>query len=129
GNSSRGSPLGRGARALRPFLHRRAMNAGRLAIALVVLSALSWLTHRYVWARLVRDAGWAEPWPRALTVAVFTLGALVPLAFVAVQALPRAVNAPLAWVVYTWLGFALYLFLLTAMADGARVVAAVAGTW
>jgi predicted MPP superfamily phosphohydrolase len=105
------------------------MNAGRLAIALVVLSALSWLTHRYVWARLVRDAGWPEPWPRALTVAVFTLGALVPLAFVAVQALPRAVNAPLAWVVYTWLGFALYLFLLTAMADGARVVAAVAGTW
>ena len=105
------------------------MNAGRLAMALGVLSVLSWLTHRYVWARLVRDAGWPEPWPRVLTVAVFTLAALVPLAFVAVQALPRAFNAPLAWVVYTWLGFALYLFLLTVMADGARVAAVVVGTW
>src|ERR1019366_10292218 len=94
GNSSRGSPLGRGARALRPFLHRRARNAGRLAIGLVVLSALSWLTHRYVWARLVRDAGWPEPWPRGLTVAGFTLGALGPLAFVGVRALPPARKPP-----------------------------------
>jgi len=104
------------------------MSAGRLAIALGVLSALSWLTHRYVWARLVRDAGWPAPWGRVLTVAVFTLAALVPLAFIAVQALPRAANAPLAWIVYTWLGFALYLFLLTVLADGARLVAGLTGS-
>jgi predicted MPP superfamily phosphohydrolase len=88
---------------------------------------LSWLTHRYVWARLVRDAGWPAPWPRVLTGVVFVLAALVPLVFVAVQVLPRAVNGPLAWLVYTWLGFALYLFLLTALSDGGRVAAAVVG--
>jgi len=103
------------------------MSAGRVAVALGVLSALSWLTHRYVWARLVRDAEWPAPWGRALTVGVVVLAALVPLAFVAMQALPRAASGPLAWVVFTWLGFALYLFLLTALADGGRLIAAVAG--
>jgi hypothetical protein len=103
------------------------MTTARVAIAIAVLSALSFLTHRYVWARLVRDAAWPAPWGRILTVVVFALAALVPVAFIAVQRLPRAANAPLAWVVYTWLGFALYLFLATALADAGRLVAAVAG--
>jgi predicted MPP superfamily phosphohydrolase len=103
------------------------MNAGRTAIALMVLSTVSWLTHRYVWARLVRDARWPAPWSTVLTFAVFALAALVPLVFVAVQWLPRRANAPLAWTVYTWLGFALYLFLLTAVADAGRGVAAIVG--
>ena len=103
------------------------MNASRMATVLGVLSVLSWLTHHYVWARLVRDAGWPAPWSRGLTVAVFALAALVPLVFVAMQWLPRAANAPLAWLVYTWLGVALYLLLLTALADAGRLIAAVAG--
>jgi uncharacterized protein len=103
------------------------MSAGRTAIALLVLSGLSWLSHRYVWARLVRDAAWPEPWGKALTFAVFGLAALVPVVFLAVQWLPRAANAPLAWTVYTWLGFALYLFLLTVAADVALTVASMAG--
>ena len=102
------------------------MSASRLAFATVVLAALSWLTHRYVWARLVRDPAWADPWGRALTVALVALAALVPLALLGVRALPRSLNGPLAWVVYTWLGFALYLFLLSAAADLVRVVAGLA---
>jgi predicted MPP superfamily phosphohydrolase len=103
------------------------MSASRILIATAVLSALSWLMHRYVWARLVRDAAWGEPWGRLLTVAVFTLAALVPVVFLGMRWLPRAANAPMAWVVYTWLGFALYLFLLTALSDAGRGVAAVVG--
>ncbi|HLK35553.1 MAG TPA: metallophosphoesterase [Polyangiaceae bacterium] len=103
------------------------MSASRLAFATVVLAALSWLTHRFVWARLVRDPGWADPWGRALTVALFALAALVPLALIGVRALPRSLNGPLAWVVYTWLGFALYLFLLSVVADLVRVVAGLTG--
>lgn len=98
-----------------------------MLIAAAVVSGLSWLMHRYVWARLVRDAAWAAPWGRVLTIAVFALGALVPLVFLAIRWLPRAANAPLAWVVYTWLGFALYLFLLTVLSDAARGLAALAG--
>jgi predicted MPP superfamily phosphohydrolase len=103
------------------------MSGGRVASALTILSALTWLTHRYVWARLVRDADWPLPWPRVLTAVVFGLAFLVPVVFLAMQLLPRSANAPLAWVVYTWLGFALYLFLLTAVADTARGLVALAG--
>src|ERR1700690_4275977 len=103
------------------------MNASRMLIAAAVLSGLSWLMHRYVWARLVRDAAWAAPWGKGLTLAVFTLAALVPIVFLAMRWLPRFVNAPMAWVVYTWLGFALYLFLLTALSDVGRAVGAMFG--
>ncbi len=103
------------------------MSSGRIAFALVFLSAISWLTHRYVWARLVRDAGWPVPWARGMSLAVFVLAALVPVAFLSVQWLPRGLNGPLAWVVYTWLGFALYLFLLSALSDAGRGVASLVG--
>ncbi len=98
-----------------------------MAVALLVLSSLSWATHRYVWARLIRDASWPAPWGFVLTVAVCLLGVLVPLVFVAVRWLPRSANVPLAWAVYTWLGVVLYLLLLTALADAALGVAALVG--
>jgi predicted MPP superfamily phosphohydrolase len=103
------------------------MSASRMLFAAVFLSGLSWAMHRYIWARLVRDAAWPEPWGRLLTVAVFAIAALVPVAFLAMRWLPRPVNGPLAWVVYTWLGFALYLFLLTALFDAGRAIALLFG--
>ncbi len=103
------------------------MTTSRILVAVGILSAISWLVHRYVWARLIRDAGWPGGWSGALSVTLFVLAALIPLVFVATRTLPRAMNAPLAWVVYTWMGFALYLFLLTALADAVRGLAAVAG--
>jgi predicted MPP superfamily phosphohydrolase len=105
------------------------MTATRIATALGILSVISFLTHRYVWARLVRDASWPAPWGTVLTVAIFALAALVPLSFVAMRVLPRAASAPLAWLVYPWLGFALYLFLFAAIGDAARGFAYVFGAW
>jgi predicted MPP superfamily phosphohydrolase len=98
-----------------------------MIIAATVLAALSWLMHRYVWARLVRDAQWPPPWSSALTLAVFALAALVPLTFFAMRWLPRSANAPVAWVAYTWLGFALYLFLLSVAWDVVRGLGTLAG--
>jgi predicted MPP superfamily phosphohydrolase len=92
-----------------------------------VLSALSGLMHAYVWGRLVRDPMWLAPWGRVLTAGIFALAALVPLTFLAMRFLPRPINAPLAWIVYTWLGFALYLFLLAVVTDLGRVFAALVG--
>lgn len=103
------------------------MNAGRMALAAAVVTTLTWMLHRYVWARLVRDPAWPDPWAGALTVAFVVLAVSVPLSFLAMRWLPRALNAPLAWVAYVWLGFALYLFLLTAVTDLGRLVAAVGG--
>jgi predicted MPP superfamily phosphohydrolase len=94
-----------------------------MIVAGLVLAGLSGLLHRYLWARLVRDAAWPAPWGRALTIAVVALAALVPLALVAMRWLPRAAHAPFAWVAYVWMGFALYLFLLAVMGDAVRGVA------
>lgn len=98
-----------------------------MLMALGIVTALSVFLHRYLWARLVRDGAWAAPWGSALTVAAFALAALVPLALVAMRWLPRSVNGPVAWVIYPWLGFALYLFLLTVLSDATRGLAALVG--
>ena len=105
------------------------MTASRIATALGILSVISFLTHRYVWGRLVRDASWPEPWGPVLGITIFVMAALVPLSFVAMRLLPRAASAPLAWLVYTWLGFALYLFLFAAIGDAARGAAYLFGAW
>jgi uncharacterized protein len=98
-----------------------------MAMAAAIVSAATWLLHRYVWARLVRDPAWSDPWGRTLTVAFVVLAVSVPLAFLAMRWLPRSASAPVAWVAYVWLGLALYLFLFTVAADLGRGVAAVAG--
>ncbi len=98
-----------------------------MVIALLVVSALTGLMHRYIWARLVRAAAWPAPWGTVLTVAVFVLAVLIPVAFLAMRGLPRAVNGPLAWVAYIWMGFALYLFLLAVLGDAGRGIAALFG--
>jgi predicted MPP superfamily phosphohydrolase len=62
-----------------------------------------------------------------LTTILFAFAALVPVALVAIRWLPRALHGPLAWVVYSWMGVALYLFLLALVADVGRLVAFVSG--
>jgi predicted MPP superfamily phosphohydrolase len=103
------------------------VSASRLAIAAAILSTLSFLLHRYVWARLVRAAAWPAPWGTVLTTALIVVAALMPLAILAMRWLPRAIVAPLSWVVFIWMGFALYLFLFTVLGDAGRGVAAVLG--
>jgi uncharacterized protein len=98
-----------------------------MLVAALVLTGLSLLVHRYLWARLVRAASWPAPWGTALTVAFVTLAVLVPAAFLAMRFLPRSLNGPIGWVAYTWMGFLLYLFLLTVLTDLGRGVAAVIG--
>jgi uncharacterized protein len=108
-------------------VHHREVSASRLVIAGVVLSLLTWLVHRYLWARLVRDAAWPAPWGSALTIALVVLAALIPVAFLAMRGTPRAFNGPVSWVAYIWMGFLLYLFLLTVLGDAGRGIAALLG--
>jgi predicted MPP superfamily phosphohydrolase len=103
------------------------LSLSRILVALAVMSALVFFLHRYIWARLVRDPAWDAPWGRGLGIAIIVLAVLVPVAFVAMRALPRSINAPLAWVVYCWLGLVLYMFLLSVLTDAGRGAAALAG--
>jgi predicted MPP superfamily phosphohydrolase len=103
------------------------MSLGRAVVALSVVIGLFGGIHVYLWTRLVREPSWGAPWGRVLGVALVVLLALVPLTFVGMRTFPRALNAPLAWVAYVWMGLLLYLFLLTVLSDAARAMAAVAG--
>jgi predicted MPP superfamily phosphohydrolase len=103
------------------------MKVSRVLVALLVVAALTWSIHRYLWARLVRDPAWPPFWFKALTVLIVVLAVLVPLSFLAIRYTPRWLNVPLSWVVYTWMGLLLYLFLFTALSDAARGVAAIVG--
>jgi predicted MPP superfamily phosphohydrolase len=103
------------------------MNAWRMLVALLLVSTLTWLMHRYVWIRLVRDPAWPAPFGMVLTLLVVALAALIPLAFLAMRWAPRGVNAPLSWVAYTWMGFLVYLFLLTLVSDAGRAILALLG--
>jgi predicted MPP superfamily phosphohydrolase len=98
-----------------------------LLVSLAIVTGLVVGLHYYLWARLVRDPGWGSPLGRWLTLAIVALATATPATFVAMRWLPRAWNAPLAWVAYVWMGLLLYLFLLTLAADLGRGVAAVAG--
>jgi predicted MPP superfamily phosphohydrolase len=104
------------------------MKFPRILIPIGIMTLIVGLLHRYVWARLVRDAAWPAPWGRTLTLVVFVLAVLIPITFVAMRLAPRWLNAPLSWVVYSWMGFAFYLFLLTLLSDAGRGVAALAGS-
>jgi predicted MPP superfamily phosphohydrolase len=100
---------------------------GRVLVPLAILTGMVVGLHYYLWARLVRDPAWGGALGRGLSLSIVVLAALTPLTFVAMRWLPRAWNAPLAWVAYVWMGLLLYLFLLTLGTDLGRGVAGVAG--
>jgi uncharacterized protein len=96
------------------------------AVALSILGGM----HYYLWARLVRDPGFSEPWRRALTLLI-AMGALaVPVGIVAWrlarESMPRAI--PMA--VYLWLGLAFLLFSALLTVDLLRLAGVVgAALW
>lgn len=93
---------------------------------MAVLIALAAVLHYYLWTRLVRDTALPPGWARVGSYVLVILGVLLPLAMAAFRLLPRALAAPLAWVAYSWMGFAFYLLVLLAPADLLRAVDALA---
>jgi predicted MPP superfamily phosphohydrolase len=116
-----------GGKLRRPASRAAGMISPRTLIRLGIVLSLVALAHRYVWARVVRDPAWPAPWGKLLTVAIIVLAASVPLVLFTARSSSRALAVPLAWVAYTWMGFLLYLFLLTVLSDAGRGVAALLG--
>lgn len=88
----------------------------------IVASLVMGLSHRYVWARLVRDASLPAPWNRVATGAIVGLFVLLMGGFMAFRALPRGLAAPILWIGYTWLGLLFFLVMSLAVTDIARVI-------
>lgn len=96
------------------------MSVTRLAIFLSVVLSVTAAIHYYLWARLVRDVAWPEPWHKWLTVALVALAVLMPLGIVLTRLLPRDLLSPIMWVAYTWMGLMFFLFVLLLPADVIR---------
>ncbi len=96
--------------------------AARILVFLVVGSLIMGSTHRYVWARLVRDAAMPEPWARIATIALVVMFVLLMSGFIAMRVLPRSVGGPFAWVVFIWLGVLFFMVVSLGASDLARFV-------
>ena len=102
----------------------RLSRAVHLAVfALLALGALYGM-HRYVWARLVRDAKLPRPWRIAASAFLILAAAAVPVAFVLARRRSEdSLHGPMG-LVWTWFGFVFYAFLLVAAIDLARLAIA-----
>lgn len=103
------------------------MTLTRMFIFLGIVTSILFLVHFYVWRRTVIPAALPHPWGRILTIVLFSLCALIPLAFIFMRSAPRYVNAPLSWVVFTWMGVLFYLFTFSLLGDLLRGATALTG--
>ena len=96
--------------------------AVRYVLVFLIASLVMGSAHRYVWARLVRDAALPSPWGRVATVAIVVLFILLMGGFMVSRMLPRAVASPFMWVAYTWLGILFFMVMALGVSDLARVI-------
>jgi uncharacterized protein len=89
-------------------------------LILVVLGILGGM-HAYLWVRLVRDPGLAEPWRRIATVLIALLALAVPLGMFALRLGTGWVARLLPLLAFSWLGIAFLLFCAVAALDLARL--------
>ncbi|MGY1671599.1 metallophosphoesterase [Geodermatophilus sp. SYSU D00710] len=80
------------------------------------------LLHAYLWWRLVRSTTRPGRLRRRLTLLTVVLALLPAAAVLLRRALPFAAEAPLAWVGYSWLGIAFYLFLALLALEPVRLL-------
>jgi predicted MPP superfamily phosphohydrolase len=101
--------------------------AARYLTFFAVASLVLGLAHRYVWARLVRDAALPQPWSRLAVGVLIALFVTLLASFVAARALPRGAAAPVTWVGYTWLGVLFFLVVSLGLSDLVRGLSLRAG--
>ncbi len=88
------------------------MSLGRIFIFFGVIVGLTFGTHYYLWARLIRDPMLPSPWRQVATVALIVLAFSIPASMMAWRVLPRNVAIPVSWVGYIWMGSMFLLLVL-----------------
>ena len=89
------------------------------AISLAIMAGMHW----YLWMRLVRDPGLADPWRRILTIAFLVLTFSIPIGMLALRLAPRPLDRLIPVAAFTWLGLAFLLFVAVLALDLARLAA------
>lgn len=96
--------------------------ASRYVVFFLVVSVIMGSAHRYVWARLVRDAALPSPWGRVAALAGATLFVLLLGGLVLARVLPRAASAPFSWIAFVWLGVLFFLVMALGLTNLLRVM-------
>jgi predicted MPP superfamily phosphohydrolase len=103
----------------------------RVIIFLAIVSAILFGMHYYLWLRLVRDTGIAEPWRSIASVGLLLLGATMLAGIPLMRFAPRQLTSPVMWVAYTWMGLAFFTIVLLGMGEliklGARLASRASG--
>ncbi len=92
------------------------------AVALAILGGM----HGYIWMRLVRDTGLAEPWRRLATWAIVAAALLVPAGMIGARLAREHLSRVLPMAAFVWLGLAFLLFSVLLAIDAARLAVAAA---
>ena len=90
-----------------------------LGVSLLVVGGM----HAYIWSRLVRDTGVAEPWRRLLTVGLVAAAVVVPVSLLAMRARGGALSDGLVFAAMTWLGVSFLLLSTLLVVDLVRLAA------
>jgi predicted MPP superfamily phosphohydrolase len=98
----------------------------RFLAFVLVLTLILGMAHRYVWVRLVRDAGLPAPWTTVGAIALAVLFVLVMSSFFLARAVPRQLALPFSWSAYTWLGVLFFLVISLGVGDLLRAMASFA---
>ncbi len=85
------------------------MSPLRALTFLLVVTMLTGSIHRFLWARLVRDPGWPEPWGTLGSYTIIGLAVLLLLAFFTTRLGPQGLSSAAAWVGFSWLGLIFFL--------------------
>lgn len=94
----------------------------RVGIAVGILVSI----HYYLWARLVRDPGWALKIQRPLSTAIILGAFLIPIGLFVGWYASNWVGRSIAWLGYTWLGTMFLLLVATAATEAIRLLGAAA---
>jgi predicted MPP superfamily phosphohydrolase len=78
--------------------------------------------HIYIWRRLIRDTALPSPWRQLATGLLLTLGLSQPAVFALSRVLEPEVAQVVLFIPYLWMGMMLYLVLLSAVWDVARLL-------
>ena len=90
------------------------------ALFFAIMVALVGGLHYYLWARLVRDPAWPNPYRKVGRGVIIGLALSIPLAMLMHRFVPRSVAAAFGSLAFVWIGTCLFLFLLLVAADAAR---------
>ncbi|MBI2392203.1 MAG: metallophosphoesterase [Deltaproteobacteria bacterium] len=97
------------------------MSWGRFVVFFAITAAVTALLHRYVWARLVRDAALPAQWHRVATITIVVLAVFMWSALPLSRILPRPAMSALSLIAFGWLGLLFLLVVLFAAGDVMRL--------